>query len=148
MVLSTQGGNALLESMAASHRTLWIWHCIEETEHKAVAYDVYTAVKGRYTVRVIAHVITTIVFYVTLFGIYFAFTNDCGKLWDVVGHIKFFYHLYVFPGVFRGAVPLWFDYMKPGFHPWHRDNSSSMKIWAEKVLNDKMAIPRADPIPK
>ncbi|MCB0219702.1 MAG: metal-dependent hydrolase, partial [Chrysiogenetes bacterium] len=29
-----------------SHKNMWLWHAVEETEHKAVAFDVFRAVGG------------------------------------------------------------------------------------------------------
>ncbi|HEY6464071.1 MAG TPA: metal-dependent hydrolase, partial [Polyangiaceae bacterium] len=35
-----------------SVRPLWVWHALEESEHKAVAFDVYRAIGGGYGRRV------------------------------------------------------------------------------------------------
>jgi len=43
-------------------KQLWRWHAIEETEHKAVAFDVYQAVGGGYFRRVFNMLIVTIMF--------------------------------------------------------------------------------------
>ena len=37
--------------MDPKHAELWLWHAVEETEHKAVAFDVYSAVGGGYALR-------------------------------------------------------------------------------------------------
>ena len=37
--------------MDPEHAKLWLWHAVEETEHKAVAFDVYRAVGGGYVRR-------------------------------------------------------------------------------------------------
>src|SRR5690554_7972927 len=39
------------EDMHETMRPLWVWHAIEETEHKAVAYDVFQQVGGTYAER-------------------------------------------------------------------------------------------------
>jgi uncharacterized protein len=38
--------DSLTEGMSPTMRSLWRWHAMEETEHKAVAFDVYQAVSG------------------------------------------------------------------------------------------------------
>lgn len=39
---------------------LWMWHAIEENEHKSVAYDVYQAIGGGYWLRTSTMLLTTI----------------------------------------------------------------------------------------
>ncbi len=41
---------------------LWLWHAIEETEHKAVAFDTYAAVGGTYRLRAIVMLFTSVSF--------------------------------------------------------------------------------------
>ena len=41
---------------------LWMWHAIEENEHKAVCYDAYMAVGGGYFERTITMALTTVMF--------------------------------------------------------------------------------------
>ncbi|MBC7548061.1 MAG: metal-dependent hydrolase [Polaromonas sp.] len=33
-------------------QTLWRWHAAEESEHRAVAFDLYTALNGSYAWRI------------------------------------------------------------------------------------------------
>jgi predicted metal-dependent hydrolase len=40
--------DAWLADAEPAMRTLWSWHAVEETEHKAVAFDVYLAAGGKY----------------------------------------------------------------------------------------------------
>lgn len=30
------------------------------------------------------------------------------------------------PGVLRKMIPEWFDYFRPGFHPWDHDNRAQL----------------------
>ena len=41
---------------------LWLWHALEENEHKTVAYDVYEKVSGSYAIRAGAMIPTTVLF--------------------------------------------------------------------------------------
>jgi len=69
-------GQILLEStdglrqMGAPQRRLWMWHALEEIEHKAVAFDVYQAVSGGgvggYLRRCLAMMWVTVFFALTL----------------------------------------------------------------------------------
>lgn len=46
--------------------SLWLWHAIEESEHKAVAFDVYRDQVGRYGLRVSEMLISTMEFSLVL----------------------------------------------------------------------------------
>mmetsp|Transcript_26787 Transcript_26787/g.50115 ORF Transcript_26787/g.50115 Transcript_26787/m.50115 type:complete len:224 (+) Transcript_26787:274-945(+) len=118
ILLTTKEGRYVLESMSPSHRTLWVWHAIEETEHKAVAFDVYVAAGGWYISRVFRHFTTTVVFILVMIYLNVVFFVDRGNMYDVVGIFRLFYFLFGYPGFFRKFVPLWCQYLVPGFHPW------------------------------
>ena len=45
---------------------LWMWHALEEIEHKGVAFDVYEAVGGGYLRRALAMLWVTVLFALTL----------------------------------------------------------------------------------
>src|SRR5262249_48410398 len=61
---------------------VWRWHAIEETEHKAVAYDVYHEALGRcrtaYARRVIVMLLTTVDFWLRVFRYQFALVSADG----------------------------------------------------------------------
>ncbi len=44
--------DALTKDMSSDMQQVWRWHALEETEHKAVAFDLYTALGGSYAWRV------------------------------------------------------------------------------------------------
>lgn len=53
----------LLEDADPRIRAIYFWHAIEETEHKAVAYDVYkTVAKGGYFTRILAMLVESVMF--------------------------------------------------------------------------------------
>ncbi|MCP5015457.1 MAG: metal-dependent hydrolase [Ketobacter sp.] len=52
----------LIDEVDESLKPLWIWHAIEESEHKSVAYDVYQEQVGGYWIRVSEMAITTLLF--------------------------------------------------------------------------------------
>ena len=54
------------ELMDPEVRRLLVWHALEETEHKAVAFDVYLATGGSYRTRIVAMLITTVGFTITI----------------------------------------------------------------------------------
>ena len=56
-------GDPFITAHLKSIRPLWLWHGLEESEHKAVAYDVYRAAGGGYLNRVATMALTTAVFF-------------------------------------------------------------------------------------
>lgn len=49
--------------MSDEVRPMWMWHAWEETEHRAVAYDVYEQTGGGYVTRVTTMAAATVIFF-------------------------------------------------------------------------------------
>ena len=134
ILLTTENGKHFLSSLSNSHRTIWIWHAIEETEHKAVAYDVYHAVGGSYLFRIYWHIITTIVFLITVTNIYLWLMYDRGKLFAWRHHKELFQFLFIKPGFLAIVFPLWAQYLSPDFHPWGGGNDPTNHQYKSNTL--------------
>ncbi|HAG96430.1 MAG: hypothetical protein CMK83_17300 [Pseudomonadales bacterium] len=52
----------LIDEVDDQLKPLWVWHAIEESEHKAVAYDVFQEQVDSYWIRVSEMAVTTIMF--------------------------------------------------------------------------------------
>jgi predicted metal-dependent hydrolase len=138
ILLNTEAGRQTLSGMAPSHRALWIYHAIEETEHKAVAFDVFKAVGGGYVRRAWQHLLSTAIFLVVTFGIYFKFMWDAGHLFNIFSHANLLYFLFVSPGFFRVALPIWCKYFNPSFHPWGKGEAGFTHKWDRIIQTGKM----------
>jgi predicted metal-dependent hydrolase len=112
---------------------IWRWHAIEETEHKAVAYDVYEQAIGRgraaYWRRAIVMLITTVDFWLRVFRCHFALVRADGAAADVRGWWKLFRFLWITPGGMRQLVRPWRAYFRRDFHPWQHDNFALVQRW-------------------
>ena len=105
---------------------LWRWHALEETEHKAVAFDVYRSVRKpsakNYITRSSGLLIATVIF----LGFAHAYQRELVNAdktigrWDGMGNYLRF--MLGKGGFVRDMAGPWFDYLKPGFHPWDHDN--------------------------
>ncbi len=112
-----------LEGAHPDLAALWRWHAIEESEHKAVAFDVYQAVGGSLRLRRWIMLIVTIQFLSDTFRHMRLMLKDHQgsrvALW--AGGMKF---LFGKDGVYRGLGRAYLDYFRAGFHPWDHDNSA------------------------
>jgi predicted metal-dependent hydrolase len=113
---------------------LWRWHAMEETEHKAVAFDVFREVSRdwtpvrRYLFRAQIMVLTSVHF--TFDVIWFAaslLSADGMGRWRARWQVVRF--LFGRPGLFRKLGPRYRAWYRPGFHPWDHDNRQKLEQW-------------------
>jgi uncharacterized protein len=126
-------------------RNLFVWHALEEAEHKAVAFDVYKAVGGSERTRVwtmnvlrfgfvVGMVVQT---FLSLLGDRATYRRGALRAsWK-----RFRRSPVVSPELWRQLK----DYNRPDFHPDDRDTSGLVAQWREELfgeqgsLNDKLA---------
>ncbi len=110
----------------------WIWHCVEETEHKSVAYDLLKAVTsplGFYFIRVFSLFATTLSFNAILMWHIWTLLKVDGLQWNARAWGRILHYQWVFPGAWRVCFPAWAAWLKPGFHPWQDDNREHVATW-------------------
>lgn len=116
----------LLEGADPHFAALWRWHALEETEHKAVAFDVYEQFVGKgpraYAIRTTALVIATTIFWALVYPFWIQNLRARGQLGNLRGIWTAIRFQWLIPGALRRTVPDWLDWFKPGFHPWDHDN--------------------------
>ncbi|MEY1661840.1 metal-dependent hydrolase [Isoalcanivorax beigongshangi] len=119
----------LLESIDPSVRALWMWHAIEEIEHKAVAYDLYQQVSGSYLLRVRTMLAATTAL-ATYTGRYtFAFLRKDGLNRRPRTLFRGAWRLFGPSGFLTRAVPDYLQFFRPDFHPWLEDNTHLIEQW-------------------
>ena len=135
---------SVLEKIDPSVRQLWFWHAIEETEHKAVAFDLLQQVTdGDYLTRVRVMAPATWFLMMYCFVYTGAFLKKDGLHNKPLVLAKGLWELAKPGGLFASVVPAWFQYFKPGFHPWDDDDSAEITQWRES-LSDAMATLQAE----
>jgi predicted metal-dependent hydrolase len=148
MLLSTialEHFTAMMAEMHARHRDLfdetpagveqlWRWHAMEETEHKAVAYDVFLEVTKdwspwkRYLIRCRTMALVTLMFTRNI-------SRYAARLLEADGYtpqaalkaVKRF--VWGDPGIFRRGWKTYFAWYRPGFHPWDQDDREQFADW-------------------
>lgn len=124
------------EALHPSVRDLWVWHALEESEHKAVAFDVFQKVCGSYAVRVRVMLIATLFFVGFITYGHLRMCAARGLLGDVRGHLRLVDYLWIRRGLFRKLVPAYLDYFRPGFHPDDRDTKALLAIWRDRLFGE------------
>jgi predicted metal-dependent hydrolase len=126
-------------------RDLFLWHALEESEHKAVAFDVYKSVGGSERLRTFTMNLLTVGFIggmtiqviVSLLGDRATFRR---------GNLRKSLRKFLKAPVMQRAV--WRqlrDYNRPDFHPDDRDTNALVEQWREELfgaqgsMNDKLA---------
>lgn len=131
-----------LEDAAEPLKTLWTWHCVEETEHKSVAFDVYVALGGGYGRRIAWYA------YVVLgFAIDSAvqITNNLyrdGQLFKPRTWVSAMRVFFGRKGMIWHMAPQILKYVLPGFTPWHRDNQALATKWLQEQSNSYREVKR------
>jgi predicted metal-dependent hydrolase len=124
------------ESLRGRARELWLWHALEETEHKAVAFDVYRAIGGTHAMRVRTMIPASVFFVGATVVVYFAMTADRGVLFDVRGHLRVFDYLWLRRGLFRSLIGPYLEYYRRDFHPSDRDTRELVEQWNDALFGD------------
>jgi predicted metal-dependent hydrolase len=101
-------------------RALWVWHAVEETEHKAVAFDTYVEVGGTYRMRAISMVIVTLGFLYQLTRHQLHLIKHDPERPSFLAVARGWAWTWIWPGTLLPVIPAYFDYYRPGFHPWQR----------------------------
>lgn len=114
---------------------LWVWHAIEEIEHRAVAFDVYQAVYGDDKIRrMIMRSVTTGFASLTFYSATRLFLQDkCKSLPKVGGNI---FGLYLLGKMFVQLMPEYLSYFKTDFHPSDIDYSKMVNYWKRHLAED------------
>ncbi|WP_067971290.1 metal-dependent hydrolase [Mycolicibacter icosiumassiliensis] len=134
-LLSDERAQALLGTTEV--RSMLLWHAIEESEHRAVAFDVYRAVGGDETRRIrtmriirfsfpLAVVANTII---SLFGDRAAY--------HPVRLIRSFAALRHSPFLTRAVFRRLGEYLRPGFHPNDQDNTALLEHWEAELFGEQ-----------
>lgn len=118
-----------LEQIHPSVRPLWMWHCIEETEHKAVAFDLYKDVGGTDNERRVLLLGGTLylAFYTVLYT--WRFLRQDGITRKPLTLAKGLWKLVGYKGVLAPGLIEYFRFYAKNFHPWQDNNSAILDHW-------------------
>ncbi|HVK98176.1 MAG TPA: metal-dependent hydrolase [Dongiaceae bacterium] len=115
---------------------LWLWHALEENEHKAVAFDVYQQVNGNYWLRVGAMVPTTAIYFAVITGFQITLLASDRQLFNIRGHLRGLRYLFGRQGLFTRLKAPYLDFYRRDFHPNQHDTVALLAEWREKLFGE------------
>jgi len=129
----------ILDGLPESLKSLFLWHTVEEIEHKSVAFDVYeTLVTDRNHLRRHMALVTidfslTMLYYQIMAHVW---ARSLPSWSDVKGAWSFFFGK---KGMIRNMSKPYLSFYKKDFHPWNEDNTELVTAWkASKYANDEV----------
>lgn len=129
------------ENICQDLKKLWLWHALEESEHKHVAFDVYNKLGGFYIVRVLAMLLATFILFAVISWFQVMLLHKQGKLGSIFAWQEAFDYLWKINlnkpsnqwGLFSSLIIPWLKYFKYNFHPNDLDTPEFIAA-KEKVL--------------
>lgn len=117
-----------------SFRNMFLWHAIEEIEHKSVAFDVYKSTVGdmaklkRHYFGFIFYEFPLSYFLITRFLL-----KQRGHKATWAERKEMFKFLFGDNGLVSSVKHLYMMFFKKGFHPWNHDDSALIDEWKETL---------------
>lgn len=122
---------------------MWMWHAVEENEHKNVAYDLYEKTVGNYWLRAGTMIPTTIILAMVMIVFQARMMAADKQLLKVRQNARGLAYLWGRNGLFPRLAPQFFDFFRRDFHPSQHDTDALLDEWREKLfganglLNDR-----------
>jgi len=123
---------------------IFVWHGMEEVEHKAVAFDCYTEAFGggvwSYLNRVSAFLAAGLLVTYLIFVTTSEFVEVIEPKGKKKGWGKLLRYLYGKGGLFAGSGKAFLAIIRPSFHPWdYGDNEEILKHYSTEVFDPAWA---------
>ncbi len=133
LVLSDEEARKAIGKRGA--RDILTWHALEESEHKAVAYDVYKAMGGGEVMRIFIMVLTDLlfIFETGVMGL-ISIAKDRDARRHPIKLLRSFARLPRSPFVSMRAARILAQYHRPGFHPNDRDTRAMIAEWRQALF--------------
>lgn len=113
-----------------SMRAMFMWHGVEEVEHKAVAFDVYTKVAGGgYITRTSALILGTVLVHAVIGSVLWHMLKVDRLQGRPLLIAKGLYRLYGPNGMITRLLPRYLAWFRPGFHPWDTGIPEKVSAW-------------------
>lgn len=133
----------VIEDLDTMYGDMFMWHAVEETEHKSVAFDVFQEVDGDYWLRVRGMAQATFFFLLITMRMQYSLLKHDGKLTDWQGTLGFARFMLLKPGMLTRIIPEYLDFYRPGFHPWQHDNRKLIAKYVDALSSYELQASQA-----
>ena len=127
-------------------RAIWMWHMLEESEHKDIAFDVFQQLSNNYALRMAGFfpALITILVLISAASLIVPFYRKPKNLislsyWKSIPY-NFGLIFGLKNGVYGSSLKHIFDYMRPDFHPNDHDTSEFLAYYKETLLNPETGV--------
>jgi predicted metal-dependent hydrolase len=124
------------EFLARIHPTLqplWLWHAVEELDHKAVAFDVFEAAGGTYATRATWMLAAMVGMVTSSLYLQWHLMRRDGQATNVRSYARGLWRYLGPKGHVVELMPELLRYFRPDFHPWESDDTALL-AHAEALL--------------
>ncbi|RRR44093.1 metal-dependent hydrolase [Mycolicibacter terrae] len=134
-LLSDERAQALLGDSEV--RSMLLWHAVEESEHRSVAFDVYRAVGGseKRRIRVMRVIRLTFPLSVVIYSLISLFSDRAA--YHPARLVRSFAALRHSPFLTRAVFRRLGDYTRYGFHPDDHDNTALLAHWTTALFGEQ-----------
>lgn len=112
---------------------MWLWHAIEENEHKSVAFDALKEINPSYALRISAYVFMLSCGIPLVLGCQTRQMFKDGHGLNFKSWKKGLAIIFSRQGLLTGQVGRLLDYFKPHFHPNDHDTVALMDMWRKRL---------------
>lgn len=115
-------------------RHIFLWHAVEESEHKSVAFDVFQQVSGDQKLRIRTMKLTTVIFLGALLGNTVISLAKDRNAWNPVRLFGSLRKVRENPFFKKDVWRRLTDYNRPDFHPDDHDATELLERWKAELF--------------
>jgi predicted metal-dependent hydrolase len=127
----------IVDAFDSEAAKLWLWHAIEESEHKSVAFDAYQATFAnlkvrRQTMLSLTPGFLSMIATATAQLFWQDRRNSLPRVRDNLRGLR------MLGQMMATLVPEYIDYFKADFHPAKRDRTALLAVWRQRLAEGQL----------